>query len=110
LIARPGDTSYIIRMIFAVQGVLFPLMALFLCLDTVRYREYIPLYLTGKAIGILILFTFSLLLRRATGGMSEVFGFAGEMRLILMDLIAIAAILIIKKDVDKLTESETEDK
>jgi len=103
LVMQPSDVSYSIRMIFAIQGVLFPLMALFLNIDEVRYREYIPLFIAGKAIGIIILLSFSLLSREIT----EFAYFARGMLLVSLDLFALAVILIIKKNI-KISEPVTE--
>ncbi|MCL2804546.1 MAG: hypothetical protein FWD26_01220 [Treponema sp.] len=112
LILNESDTSFYIKMIFATQGALFPLMALFLCIDTKRYREYLPLLIAGKCIGIVILLTWALLTRQTT----KIEIFMGELALIIMDLTALAIILGIKKDIEKpeftqgvhLATSETE--
>ncbi|MDR2543357.1 MAG: hypothetical protein LBC80_07925 [Treponema sp.] len=110
LITRADDGSYFVKMIFATQGVLFPLMALFLCIDAVRYKEYIPLFIAGKSVGVFVLLTISLFSRMNVSGISETFGFVGEMRLVFLDLIAIITIFMIKKDVNELVEPETEEK
>jgi len=46
--------------ILMTSTALFPLMALFIWLDSTRYRVYIPLFLTGKCVGIFCLSCFSL--------------------------------------------------
>ena len=74
------------------------LMALFIWLDAVRYRVYIPLYIAGKCIGIFILMTgwfiFSIQVT-----IIESFILSG-------DLFALAAILLILKDIDKESEKQ----
>jgi hypothetical protein len=51
---------------FAVPGALFPLMAMFIWLDTSRYNAYLPLYIAGKCIGIFSLMVFSIISGRFT--------------------------------------------
>jgi len=53
---------------FAVSASLFPLMALFIWLDSDRYRVYIPLFTAGKCIGIFSILGWSI--------------FAGQVRII----------------------------
>jgi len=53
---------------FAASASLFPLMALFIWLDSGRYRVYIPLFTAGKCIGIFSILGWSI--------------FAGQVRII----------------------------
>ena len=98
LIYMSNDQSFFVLMIFAVQGAVFPIMALFLCLNAVRYREYIPLYIAGKIIGILAILCWSLLTQQAT----MIGGFIREMTLICFDLFTVTALMVIKNDVKSL--------
>ena len=98
LIIQADDALFFTLLIFAVQGALFPIMALFLCLNTARYIEYIPLYIAGKSIGILAIICWSLLTQQAT----MIGGFIREMTLICFDLFAVTALLVIKNDVNRL--------
>jgi len=101
LVLQPFDTPGIIRIIFAAQGVLFPLMALFICIDTSRYKEYLPLFITGKGITVLSLVIFTFFFREAAN-------FTGQTVLVSFDLLALAGILFIKRDIDISTKIETE--
>jgi len=107
LILKANDSSQQMMMIFAVQGAIFPIMTLFLCLNTVRYREYIPLYIAGKAIGVFAILCWLLFTRQGT----MIGGFVSDIILGSFDLLAIAAILVIKDDInnsalDMLTTDE----
>ncbi|MCL2185918.1 MAG: hypothetical protein FWB86_08730 [Treponema sp.] len=94
LILQASDSSIFIKMIFASQGALLPLAALFLCLNTTRFKEYIPLYIAGKSIGIFTLLMWSLI----SQGNQMIGDRIGEMTLVAFDLFSLAIILIIKND------------
>jgi len=85
------------KMIFAASGVLFPLMALFIWLDTNRYNVYLPLLIAGKCVGIFILLGWSILSKQVT--MIESYLLSG-------DLFALAVILLIIKDAQKPIETQ----
>jgi len=95
-----SNTSFIMTLL-TVQSILYPIMALFLCLNTVRFREYLPLFIAGKSIGIITMMCWSLLSRQN----SMIGNIFNEASLIIFDLFALAAILIIRKDVINLTEN-----
>ena len=99
LLMRSDDTSTFTMLILAAQGALFPLMALFLCLNTERYREYLPLYIAGKSIGIVLLLYWSLLTQQVT--MIE--GLISERLILIIDLAVILILVLIKKDVKTMT-------
>jgi len=103
LILQANDSSQQMMMIFAVQGVLFPIMALFLCINTVRYREYIPLYIAGKAIGVFAILCWLLFTRQGT----MLGGFVSDIILGSFDLLAIAAILVIKDVINNSMDEQT---
>ena len=96
MILQGYNSSNFTNMVFAAASVLFPLMVLFLCLDTIRYRAYVPLFTAGKCIGIFTLLLFSIISMRLTmiGGV-----------LLSGDFFALAAILLIGKDVKLITEN-----
>lgn len=84
-------------MIYAVPAVLFPLMALFIWLDTSRYEVYLPLFTAGKCLGIFVLLGWSIVSKQVT--IMESFILSG-------DLFALAVILLIMKDVQKPIETQ----
>ncbi|MCL2273262.1 MAG: hypothetical protein FWC19_10720 [Treponema sp.] len=101
LILQSNNNANFLMMLFATQGILYPLMAVFLCLNSIRFKEYLPLFIAGKSIGIFTLLCWSLLSQQ-----NPVIGNSiNEMALVSFDLLALAAILIIRKDVINLTEN-----
>jgi len=95
LVIDAGNKSIFLMAFFTAQGVLFPIMALFLCLDSDRYKEYIPLYIAGKSIGIVILLGWSLFSRQVT----MIGGLFSAMSLLSFELFAMSVIFIIKRDI-----------
>ena len=96
MILQGNNSSNFLNMAFAVTSVLFPLMALFLCLDAIRYRAYIPLFLAGKCIGVFTLLVYSIISLRLT--MTGGFLLSG-------DFFALAAITLIRRDVVLISEN-----
>jgi hypothetical protein len=102
-----GEQAGIPKMVFAVPGALFPLMALFLWLDISRYRVYLPLFTAGKCIGILSLLVWLIMTRRFAAIFTSPGIAAAELTLLSGDLFALAAVIfIIKNDNTKLTETQ----
>jgi hypothetical protein len=99
LALQRNDPALMTKMVFAAQGVLFPLMALFIWLDTDRYRAYLPLFAAGKCIGIFALLGWFIVSRQVTmiGSFKGIAVFA-EALLMGGDFFALAAILLIIKD------------
>jgi len=91
------DPGGAIKVIYAVPAVLFPLMALFIWLDTSRYEVYLPLFTAGKCLGIFVLLGWSIVSKQVT--IMESFILSG-------DLFALAVILLIMKDVQKPIETQ----
>jgi len=94
---------------FTAPGALFPLMALFLWIDTVNFKAYLPLYIAGKCIGLFSLALWTVISRLNTiiGGIS-LFYLQIETVFFLCDLLALAAILIIFRNLQKsLNKQET---
>ena len=88
-------------MIFTAPAVLFPLMALFIWLDIEKYRTYLPLFTAGKFVGLFILTGWSIISQQVTIIWNSN-GIADFIRLILCgDLFALAAVLIIIRNIRK---------
>ena len=102
LVIDATNKSIFLMVFFTAQGALFPIMALFICLDVVRYKEYLPLFIAGKGIGIITLLGWSVFSRQVT----MIGGFFNVMSLLSFELFAMAVVLIIKKDVMRLTDVE----
>jgi hypothetical protein len=101
----PAGSSALQWMSFTANGALFPLMALFIWLDISRYRPYLPLFIAGKCIAILSLLDWFIIFRQVTmtQGLPYVYIIA-EMFFLCGDLLAMAAVLLVFKDIRKLTE------
>ena len=90
---------------FAAPAVLFPLMALFLWLDSSRYRAYLPLFAAGKFISVLSL----LVMVFVSGSMAAPSGSTiMEMFLLACDFFALAAIFLLIKLEQKTPITEVE--
>ena len=100
MIYSPGGMAFP-WLVFAAPCALFPLMALFIWLDVCRYRVYLPLLSAGKIIGISSLLGWSIVSRHFT--MIGEFSGANIFEWILLggDFLAMAAIILINKDLNK---------
>ena len=85
------------------------MMALFICIDSVRYKEYLPLFISGKAIGIVLMLGFSFFSNHNDLSITANTSLIRGMTFIILDLFSLALILLIKKDVD-VTSAETSNK
>jgi len=96
------------KIILAAPGALFPIMALFIWLDTERYKEYLPLFLAGKCIGIFLLLGWFIFFSQVTM-VGKILGFTvyAEGLLLFGDLISLSAVLLINRDI-KNPEMEEE--
>ena len=60
----PGDTlaggAFFPYIVYISTNALFPLMALFVWLGPQEYRNYIPLYMAGKIIAVVLFFAWAL--------------------------------------------------
>ncbi|MCL1958402.1 MAG: hypothetical protein FWF68_02240 [Spirochaetes bacterium] len=102
-------TSSIPWLAFTAPGALFPIMALFLLIDTLNFKAYIPLYIAGKCIGLFSMALLSVISKQNTiiGGIS-LYYFSAEIVFFFGDFLALAAILIIFKNLQKsLNKQET---
>jgi len=109
IIIIQGDSpGLFIKILLAAPGALFPLMALFIWLDTERYREYPPLFIAGKCIGIFLLLGWFIIFRQVTM-IGSIFGLAvyAEGILLFGDLLSLGAVLLISRDI-KSPEMEEE--
>jgi len=79
-------------------------MALFICLNTAHYREYLPLFIAGKSIGIFALLSWFIISQQ----LSMVSIFLSGITLLSFDLFSLASVLVIKNDVDKSTSGESQ--
>ena len=93
-----------ITLAFTAPGVLFPLMALFIWIDTMRCKSYLPLFIAGKCVYIFILLIWFILSKQVTmfAGGGNLAGFA---QFILSgDFFALAVAFLIKKDIQDTME------
>jgi len=97
------------KILLAAPGALFPLMALFVWLDTARYKEYPPLFLAGKCIGIFLLLIWFIVFSQVTI-IGRIFGFAvyAEGLILCGDLISLGAVFLISKDINNPEVEEKE--
>ena len=103
LILDENNKSIFLLVFFASQGAIFPIMALFLWLNTIRYKEYLPLYIAGKIITIVIITGWSVFSRQIT----MINEYLNVITLLSFDLFSLSAIIAIKKDVmESLNEPE----
>ena len=107
---RPIEPTSFPWLIFAAPSALYPLMALFLWLDVVRYRNYLPLFAAGKCIGIMALLGWFIVSRQGT----MIDDFSGRIVLIELillsgDLFATAAVLLIIRNVPNATKTPVSD-
>jgi len=91
-------------MVFAVPGVLFPLMALFMWIDLERNKAYLPLFTAGKCVYIFILVIWFILSKQVTM-LAGSGNFQNLAQIIISaDLFSLAAVLLIKKELMDLEE------
>lgn len=77
-------------------------MALFLLIDTQRYKNYLPLFIAGKCIGIFTMLLWSLASRRLlTTGWFSGYNTAAELIFLCGDSLALAAIYIVFRNINK---------
>ncbi|MDR3019508.1 MAG: hypothetical protein LBU66_01225 [Treponema sp.] len=91
----PGTSTWLA---FASPAAILPLMALFILIDTSRFRNYIPLFIAGKVIGVFSLLVLTLIKH---GDKLEFTSFI-ELVFLSGDLFALAAVLLISKKSPKL--------
>ena len=109
VLLEPADSTGFPRFVFVVSGAVFPLMALFIWIDIDRYKAYLPLFITGKSIGLFTLIIWLILRNSAiTEGLYQA---GAEFILLSGDIFAMTGILLINKHKDKLARIQVlEDK
>jgi len=97
------ETSAVPWLAFTASGALFPLMALFMWLDVDRYKNYLPLYIAGKCIGIFSMLGWTVVSRHLTM-IQDFYGVYVLVDLVFLsgDLFALAAVLFLFRDTQKL--------
>ncbi|MCL2801802.1 MAG: hypothetical protein FWD28_08615 [Treponema sp.] len=100
LVVQQNGSGSIAGISYAASIALFPLMALFICLNTERYKVYLPLFAAGKTIAIVL--GIGWLITHQSGTMY------GELELLLTqivlsgDLFALTAVLLIIKNINNI--------
>ncbi|MDR1869057.1 MAG: hypothetical protein LBQ82_03625 [Treponema sp.] len=104
-ILQPSEQAGIPRFVYITPAALFPIMALFILIDTARYRVYLPLFTAGKCIGVCTLLVWIFF----AGHHTMITEFSGvvvaELFLLSGDLFAIAVVLLIIRSDKKTTET-----
>jgi hypothetical protein len=88
----PGLSS-VPFLILTTPFALFPLMALFIWLDVEKYKAYLPLYLAGKCVGIVVLAGWIIM------GNSSAFFMQRWSVFLSGDFFTIAAVILIMRSV-----------
>ena len=96
---RSNGDNFLGQLVYTAPGALFPLMALFIWLNSQRYRAYLPLFAAGKCIWISTLLGWSII----SGQVTMIGRFLGaavfaEIVLICGDLLSIIIVLLVYKD------------
>jgi len=104
VILLPFDPAGFPKFLYLAPAALFPLMALFLWLDTSRYRAYLPLFTAGKCIGVFTLLVWIFFAGHHTMITEYSSAVIVELFLLSGDLFAIAAILLIIRNNKKVME------
>jgi len=101
LIIKGTEDGLLIRTLFAAPSALFPLMAIFILLDTNRYKVYLPLFLAGKSIGIFLEALWSIMSIQVT--ISEGIDYSVILAQMILsgDLFSLAAVIMIIKYIRK---------
>jgi len=105
LILRSNDNDILGRLAYTAPSALFPLMALFIWLDSERYKTYLPLFAAGKCIVVSTLLGWSIVSGQVTI-IGRFFGAAifAEAVILSGDLLTLAAVLLVHKDNRKNSE------
>ena len=92
LITQENNIGLSIIILFAAPCVLFPIMALFIWLDTGRYRAFIPLFIAGKCVSIFMILGWFIMTWQVTMIMGLILS---------VDFFAFALILMVNNDSKK---------
>ncbi|MDR0301484.1 MAG: hypothetical protein LBI04_04125 [Treponema sp.] len=105
MVLRSIDQAGFPQIALAASAALFPLMSLFIWLDSSRYRVYMPLFTAGKCIGIFSILVWSIIAGKVTIK-AVIFGTAEvESFLLYSYLFSMIAILLIIRDENLRDES-----
>ena len=99
LILRSNGDNFLGLLAYTAPSALFPLMALFIWLNSQRYRAYLPLFAAGKCIWISTLLGWSIVSGQVTM-MGRFLGASvfAEIVLICGDLLSIIIVLLVYRD------------
>jgi hypothetical protein len=99
LILQGNTPELFTNILLTAAGTLFPFMALFIWLDTDRYREYLPLFFAGKCISVFLLIGWLITTQQVTM-IGKLFGFTvyTELAFLCGDLLILAAVFLIIKE------------
>ena len=86
------------EIVFVAPSVLFLLIALFIFLDSERYKSYINLFIAGKCVSIFIILGWLILTSQVT---------IIESSVLSSDLFSMALIILIIRDYKKIEEIKT---
>ena len=92
------NTSAFPWVTFSASAALFPLMALFLWINTNRYKNYIPLYIAGKCIGIFAFLGWALLYRGFTPAEGSSFNVFTDTIFLGCDILVLMIVLKLRKN------------
>jgi len=101
LIINNTENGLLTRMIFSAPSVLFPLMALFILLNTERYKVYLPLFIAGKCISVFMEALWSIISIQVTIGKGLDRSSVFAQFILSGDLFALAAAILIFKYIFK---------
>jgi len=97
LIGHGHQNGFSVEIVFISPAVLYLLMALFIMLDTGRYRAYIPLFAAGKCLSIFILLGWFIITGQVT---------IMESIVLSADLITFVLIIPVMRDSGKIKETQ----
>jgi len=98
-------------LVLAAPAIMFPLMTLFLWIDASRYRVYLPLFTAGKCAGIFFMLVWLIVAVKGNILVTIIGTASGENFTVIAslfgaigDLFALAAVLLISRDIQKYTK------
>jgi len=105
VVLQAENTEIFTLIIFSAQAALFPLMALFLCVNTVQYKEYLPLYIAGKFVCIFAIIGWSIFAQEK----SSLGSFLSSTTLLCFEMSALFTVITIKNDVKRFLDNNEND-
>jgi hypothetical protein len=101
-------------LVYVTPNALFPLMTFFMCLRPSEYRNYLPLYMAGKAVAAAAFYVWGVFILQAplileylrTANVAETLAlFGGSFVLNVCDILSIFGIWILIKKTNSMEES-----